>query len=168
MTDKDEEEDDEKENDTTSTPGTDKTVPIDKKKAHLPYFWGDITSKEADQILKDKDPGSFLVRKNEEIFKLAWKTLRGKILHCHMDLKDNDTVYDEVARRQKLSTSYAAAIRIPCKNPAMELKQTEQDVQRESSRQGEPNSLPYFQGSMTAAEAMIMLQQEQNSASSLR
>ena len=100
-------------------------MPIDKENAHLLYFWGDITSGEADKILRDKDPGSFLVRKNVDIYKLSWKSLQRKHHHAHIDLEKFGTVYDQVEAQKKLGLSHSTAIRIPCKNPTMELEQSD-------------------------------------------
>ena len=104
------EEDEEDDADTDEEKESTEDVPIDKENAHLLYFWGDITSGEADEILKDKDPGSFLVRKNRDIYKLSWKSLQRKHRHAHIDLEKYGTVYDQVEAQKKLGLSHSTAI----------------------------------------------------------
>merc|ERR1719239_1190836 len=49
-------------------------------KAHLNYFYGDITREETEQMLVEHDtPGSFLVRQNDDTFKLSWMSFQRKL-----------------------------------------------------------------------------------------
>ena len=51
--------------------------------AHLRYFFGDITSSEAGQILREKNiPNSFLLRQNDNIYKLSWITSNSGLRHA--------------------------------------------------------------------------------------
>ena len=52
---------------------------------HLAYNFGDIGRREAEQKVKDKGtPGSFLLRENDNMFKLTWMTFQGKVLHARL------------------------------------------------------------------------------------
>ena len=50
--------------------------------AHLSYFFGDISSFEAGNKLREENVrGSFLLRKNGDDFKLSWLTFKGNLMH---------------------------------------------------------------------------------------
>ena len=54
-------------------------------KAHLNYFYGDITREETEQMLVEHDtPGSFLVRQNDDTFKLSWMSFQRKLYHARI------------------------------------------------------------------------------------
>ena len=54
-------------------------------KAHLNYFYGDITREETEQMLVEHDtPGSFLVRQNDDTFKLSWMSFQRQLFHARI------------------------------------------------------------------------------------
>ena len=53
----------------------------DETGEHSNYFWGDMTAKEAEEKLADTPPGTFLLRKNNNQFRLSWKTSHPKPMH---------------------------------------------------------------------------------------
>ena len=56
----------------------------DEMEPHNAYFWGDITAAEAVEKLKTEKPGTFLLRKNGNQFKLSWKDFDSKLKHSHV------------------------------------------------------------------------------------
>merc|ERR1719391_674871 len=57
--------------DTQSDSSDEEEVKPDEE-SHNAYFWGDITAKDAESKLKNQHPGTFLLRKNGDVFKLSW------------------------------------------------------------------------------------------------
>ena len=54
------------------------------EESHNAYFWGDITAAEAVSLLKNQDPGTFLLRKNGEVFKMSWISFGNRNLHVRI------------------------------------------------------------------------------------
>ena len=57
----------------------------DEHGAHSNYFWGDMTAEEAGQKLVDTPPGTFLLRRNRNQFKLSWKAFHSKLMHATIE-----------------------------------------------------------------------------------
>ena len=94
----------------------------DYVEGHSSYFWGNITASEANQLLIDSPPGTFLLRKKEDEFRLSWKSFGQKQIHAiiknvsggfqmaKMTFKSLDLL---VAHFQKYDRSSNAALGLP-------------------------------------------------------
>ena len=154
--------------------------------AHLKYFFGDITSAEAGETLREEDiPGSFLLRKNGDDYKLSWLTFNGALMHAvirrdnsKFSLASNQQQFSSieamVRNYQAFEQSNKMALGSPLKNPEMEMSITRDKTpsfikkERAVSRKQGPTSLPHFKGTMTENEAEKTLQKEANASFLLR
>ena len=154
--------------------------------AHLRYFFGDITSAKAGDTLREDDiPGSFLLRKNGDDYKLSWLTFNGALMHAvirqdygKFSLAANQMQFSSieamVRNYQAFEQSNKMALGTPMKNPEMERSLTRDKTpsfikkEREVSRSQGPTLLPHFKGTMTENEAERTLQKEPNASFLLR
>ena len=136
--------------------------------SHNAYFWGDITSQEAEDKLKNQHPGTFLLRKNGDIFKLSWISFGGKRnLHAHIKQEVGcfilgsqrfRTICELVAFHQSLPHNFKNCLGGPLYAPEYDQNKTEEekDLERDVSRRkerSEPTYLQGFQGTVTAKDA---------------
>ena len=88
--------------------------------AHLKYFFGDITSMEAGEILREEDiPGSFLLRKNGNGFKLSWDSdFFGKCAKYACARRRVGKIFAENCKRELRSVaSKSVSVNIPIIEP---------------------------------------------------
>ena len=129
--------------------------------AHSNYFWGEMTSNEASKKLADTPPGTFLLRRNCDQFKLSWKTYLPKLMHADIietvdggfQLKTTnftfDTLHQLTSHFQIQKKNQKVALGSPLlKDPDLE----DVGLQRQESFK-----IPSFQGTMSAKEAEEML-----------
>ena len=128
--------------------------------AHSNYFWGEMTSNEASKKLADTPPGTFLLRRNRDQFKLSWKTYLPKSMHATIETVDGrfqlkttnitfDTLHQLTSHFQIQTKNQKVALGSPLlKDPDLE----DVGLQRQESFK-----IPSFQGTMSAKEAEEML-----------
>ena len=95
----------------------------DWSEEHNQYYFGHITSGLAAKLLKGKDPGTFLVRKNVSQFKLSWLNFDGKLMHTLITLdaskysitsqKKFPTIHELIMFYQNQEQSYKFALGFP-------------------------------------------------------
>ena len=138
----------------------------DLSDAHASYDWGDITAAEAGEKLRDEEPGTFLLRKNDGVFKLSWKSFSSKLLHSHITVSKGktgdlfslsqspeahlDSLHELVMFYQQKTRVYMNALGFPLKTGAEDC----------NSRKHEPESLMSYQGTMLAEDAEKSLRKE--------
>ena len=132
---------------------------------HSSYFWGHITAKEAEDLLKESPPGSFLLRKKDDEFRLSWKSFGLKLHHAVIQnvhggfrgipgLRANVTFKSLdmlVAYYQAFDSSVNVALGSPL------LKEADQDEGKDLQRDQDSTRVPGFQGNLSDKGAKEML-----------
>ena len=132
----------------------------DSVEAHSSYFWGNITAPEAEQLLRDVPPGTFLLRKKEDEFRISWKsfglelnhavikTVSGGFQMMKVTFKSLDLL---MAHFQKYDRSSGRSLGSPL------LREADSDKEEELQRGRNSARVPGFQGTLSAREAEEML-----------
>ena len=157
--------------------------PEDLSEAHNIYFFGDITSQEAKELLKGKPAGSFLIRKNNNQWKQSWINFSGTCQHAHiaqtngkfsLQQKKFSSIHELMMFYQKQESVHRLALRDPVNNPEFEQAEAENktdenmQLERAESRRKEPGNISSYQGPMSQKEAENILQREVDSTYMLR
>ena len=132
----------------------------DNSEAHLNYFWGEMTAKEAGEKLVQTPPGTFLLRRNDE-FKLSWKTYPTKLI-MHATIKTVDGRFQLVTSNVTFESLHqlTSYFQIQTKNQKVALGSPllkDPDMEDGGLQRQESFKIPSFQGTMSAKEAEEML-----------
>ena len=142
------------------------------RESHNAYFWGDITSEEAEKKLENNHPGTFLLRQNGDLFKLSWISFNKRNYHAHiteqlgffaLGNRRFRTLCELVTFRQNQPHNFKNALGRPLINPKYEENKTEEekDLERNDSRK---RNMAGFHGNVTAKAAESMLQKERDAS----
>ena len=123
------------------------------------YLWDNITASEADQLLSDVAPGTFLLRKKGEEFRLSWKSYKLEVKHAVIKNVSGGFQMTQLTFRsldllvthfQKYEKSSTLALGSPL------LRETEED--NKDLQRSQPSArIPGFQGTMSSREAEAVL-----------
>merc|ERR1711962_491280 len=145
------------------------------RESHNAYFWGDITSEEAEKKLENNHPGTFLLRQNGDLFKLSWISFNNRNYHAHiteqlgffaLGNRRFRTLCELVTFHQNQPHNFKNALGGPLINPKYEENKTEEekDLERNDSRNRKLSSLQGFHGTINAKDAESMLQKERDAS----
>jgi len=152
--------------------------------AHNRYFYGDITSAEAGQELKGQEPGTYLVRQNDNTFKLSWLTFHSRLMHAVIKFerekyflitrKKFSTIEELMRYYTSLDRGDKMALGSPKVNHEMEAEmgrgKTDEEIEQDRIhyRKEEPFLLPCFKGTVNQQEAEEMMHRELDGSYILR
>ena len=135
---------------------------VPRQERHKAFFWGDITTAEVAEKLKDQEPGTFLLRKNGDRLKLSWKNFDFKLRHSQIRETEGGyslTSYRTFPTLQDLTSYYQTqtdgryALGSPLKILPIKGEQAE--------ARNDPSSYIHFQGTIESNEAERILLKEE-------
>ena len=133
----------------------------DNLEAHSNYFWGEMTAAEAQKKLREAPPGTFLLRKNRDNYKLSWKNYLSKLMHGTIESVDGgfqlmatNFIFNSLHQLASFFQIQPQDQKVSLGSPLIKDPSLEEGTrfQRQQSFK-----IPSFQGTMSSQEAEQML-----------
>ena len=150
---------------------------------HKDYFFGDINSTVATEMLITQEPGTFLLRKNGETYKLSWRAPCEKMMHATVKEEDGCyyltskntffSIHELITHYQRVDPGHQLAIGSPLTRTSANKSgfQDQEDVFAMEPEDNEEEALErmgYYRGVMSKTEAEQELRREEDGAFLLR